>query len=144
MYRLKWQRGWERGREVLYGHGTRNSASYRSSPVPVMMKNKLPMLRRRLVGEDAQLDFPILEELRDEGATDYLAMPSGLRGSSAGFFRWTSDDPAGFGPDDIVFLRQVKSATRLFSGNKSKGLLIESLERIKRTCGFNVSRNSIQ
>ncbi len=43
------------------------------SPIFYMLKHRLPFLRRPLVGDDALLDFPFLEELRLEGITDYFA-----------------------------------------------------------------------
>ena len=37
-----------------------------------MVRTQLPFLRRRLTGDEAIIDFPLLAELRDAGATDYL------------------------------------------------------------------------
>src|ERR1700730_16713738 len=59
-------------------------------------------LRRRLTGAEAQLDFPLLQELADAGATDYFAEvvrfganadPS--RGTGIGY-TFTTDRPEGF------------------------------------------------
>jgi adenylate cyclase len=43
-------------------------------PLPTVLEEGL-VLRRRLEGAAAALDFPILVELREDGATDYIAMP---------------------------------------------------------------------
>lgn len=70
-------------------------------------------LRRRLVGPEAQLDFPVLEGLAAGGATDYFAQivrfgagrdPS--RGTGVGH-SFATDRPEGFRDDDLLLLRAV-------------------------------------
>ncbi len=48
------------------------SVTWRQSPLSFLVDNELPFVRRRLTGPEAQLDFPLLTDLRDQGATDYL------------------------------------------------------------------------
>jgi adenylate cyclase len=70
-------------------------------------------LRRHLVGSEAQLDFPVLEDLAAAGATDYFA---GLvrfgdrgevsRGSGIGY-SFVTDRTEGFREDDLVLLKAV-------------------------------------
>ena len=68
-------------------------------------------LRRRLArGETA--DFPVLEELRSEGQTDYLAaihrFAEGALGEMDGVYSsWSTDEPEGFGEPQLAFLRQL-------------------------------------
>lgn len=75
-------------------------------------------LRRRLVGPEAQFDFPILKELA-AGVSDYFATvfrfgadgdPS--RGTGIGY-SFATDLPAGFRDDDLVLLRAVLPAVSL-------------------------------
>ena len=70
-------------------------------------------LRRRLGGPEAELDFPLLQELADAGATDYFAEivrfgenadPS--RGTGIGY-TFTTDRPDGFPDDDLLLLKAV-------------------------------------
>src|ERR1700730_2111732 len=70
-------------------------------------------LRRRLTGAEAQLDFPLLQELADAGATDYVAEvvrfgtdgdPS--RGTGIAY-TFATDRPSGFADDDLVLLKAV-------------------------------------
>jgi adenylate cyclase len=70
-------------------------------------------LRRRLVGPDAQVDFPSLEEHVAAGATDYFAEivsfgaegdPS--RGTGVGY-SFATDRPEGFDDDDLALLKAV-------------------------------------
>jgi len=70
-------------------------------------------LRRRLVGSEALLDFPPLEDLAAAGATDYFAALVGFgdgedvsRGNGIGY-SFATDRPEGFRDDDLVLLKAV-------------------------------------
>jgi adenylate cyclase len=70
-------------------------------------------LRRRLTGPDAQLDFPLLQELAAAGASDYFAEIVGFgpdgdasRGTGVGY-SFATDRPGGFTDDDLVLLKAV-------------------------------------
>ncbi len=61
-------------RESFVAHEILQTDQYLNSPlVPIF--NGAGGIRRRLDGPDPQLDFAILRELREQGATDYVAMP---------------------------------------------------------------------
>ena len=76
-------------------------------------------LRRRLTGPEAQLDFPVLEELADDGATDYFAQivrfgPEGDASRGTGIaYSFATDRREGFGEDDVTLLRAVLPAFSL-------------------------------
>lgn len=42
------------------------------SPLRSLIDTRVPMMRRRLTGPDALLDYPVLEEFRDKGITDWI------------------------------------------------------------------------
>jgi adenylate cyclase len=42
------------------------------SPIGHVLTHRLPVLRRRLAGETALMDFAVLEEFRAAGGTDYV------------------------------------------------------------------------
>lgn len=76
-------------------------------------------LRRRLVGPEARLDFPILHELAVAGASDYFAEvvrfgadgdPS--HGTGIGY-SFATDRPGGFSEDDLILLQAVLPAVSL-------------------------------
>src|SRR5262245_990461 len=54
-------------------HAFTAEEAYRASPVAQVYATGVG-LRRRLADPDCPLDFPILRELRDEGATDYVIL----------------------------------------------------------------------
>ncbi len=47
--------------------------AFKANPLYHLIDTGLPLLRRRLTGPEALVDFPILAEFRDQGASDYLA-----------------------------------------------------------------------
>ncbi len=86
---------------------------WRRSPMHYLLRHRIPYLRRRLAGPHAIVDFPVLEDLRDGGVTDYLCYQApfateaepgpdahGILGS------WATDRPSGFTDEDLrVFAR---------------------------------------
>jgi adenylate cyclase len=90
-------------------------------------------LRRRLVGSEARLDFPILAELASDGATDYFAelvRPGVAQASGVGgvAYSFATDRAEGFSDDDIATLRAVlpvvSLALRAYAGHAiAAGLL---------------------
>ncbi len=110
----------EEGIETTYHvHDSVNRDAWKASPLRYILKHRLPAFRRQLVGDNAVLDFPILEELAEEGMTDYLCylvafgddqdvdfeqdeFGSGIIGS------WSTDRPAGFSDSDLRALNRVQ------------------------------------
>ena len=80
------------------------------SPIFHLIRTRIPYLRRHLTGEEAILDFPILTELRDGGATDYLAFIVGfgqdeMDGMSGS---WATDRASGFSDSDLQALMRIQ------------------------------------
>ena len=57
--------------EYSHGSGDTNDA-WLNSPLHWLVKRQIPVMRRRLTGPEALLDFPLFEELSADGLTDYL------------------------------------------------------------------------
>ena len=98
-----WRRGQDGVSATPHGHGVERSSDYLDSPIR-MLHQGAGALRRRLEGPAPRLDFPILKDLVDEGATDYVAMPLGFSSGQTGFISWVSDRPGGFGADALALL----------------------------------------
>jgi len=64
-------------------------------------------VRRRLEGPGARLDFPILEDLVGEGATDYVAMPMRFSDGQINVVTLVSDRLGGFSTDDLGQLYEI-------------------------------------
>lgn len=102
---LLWRRGAEVER-IERTHGTELTSTYLESPIRVLYEGAAA-LRRRLEGPDAQLDFPILKELRAEGVTDYVAMAMPDMEGQPASVTWASDRPGGFSTADLTLLWDI-------------------------------------
>jgi adenylate cyclase len=89
------------------------------------------MLRRR-IGPDHPVDFTVLDELRSEGQTDYLALIHrfGADGSigelDSVYSSWTTDAASGFTDEQLARLRELTPSLAL-------AIKCTSLARIART-----------
>ena len=63
--------------------------------------------RRRLEGPDAVLDFPILRDLHDEGATDYVAMPLTFSNGEIHALTLSTCQPGGFETRDLGHVHEI-------------------------------------
>lgn len=83
------------------------------SPVRYMLENQVYQLRRPLIGDGAALDFPILEEFRNEGGTDYFGsfVPFDIgpppESGTGMISSWTTDRPGGFTDEEIAVLERL-------------------------------------
>jgi adenylate cyclase len=97
-----------------YTHEDSRIGGWEKYPLHFMFKNRASVLRRRLVGPDAVLDFPQLEELKKHGATDYVGQLTefGLDGApdrETGFLvSWSTDRSSGFSNADIAALEYLQ------------------------------------
>ena len=97
-------------------HGlSQSSEEWHKSPAFHLIETRVPVLRRRLTGTEALLDFPLLVELRDRGATDYLAYVVAFESGEAGdqvkdgiIGSWATDRPSGFSDHDIRSLIRIQ------------------------------------
>jgi adenylate cyclase len=96
---------WSRAQPVVEAftreHDIWQSDQYLRSPMALIYAGE-PMIRRRLFGPDLRLDFPILEDLLAEGATDYAIF--GLRRGDGRPLAVTSiatDAPGGFSDEQF-------------------------------------------
>lgn len=94
----------------------RNEPQWRASPFFYMLENELGELHIRLA-EKSNHTFPVLEDLRAEGHTDYFLQFHRL-GEAIGevdglFSRWSTKRPGGFSAEDIACLRRTVPAFAL-------------------------------
>lgn len=113
---LVWQRGSNnvQVQEMLH-ESAFTSAEWRRSPMNHMLQNGVPYVRRHLVGAEAIVDFEILEQLRNDGVTDYFGYvipfsekDSPSRDADGLFGSWASDRETGFTARDLRDLTRVQ------------------------------------
>jgi adenylate cyclase len=102
----RWFRALGRCEETRISHGIRDTAMFRSSPMHRVFVHG-ETVRRRLSGENARLDFPILEELAAEGVTDYIALPLELSDGRRIAVTLATDQEYGFSRSDLVTLESL-------------------------------------
>lgn len=95
-----WQRGAEEVTETTPSHAILQEERYLRSPFAVIFQGA-GGVRRRLEGADATLDFPVLDEIRAEGATDYVAMPLVFSDDRINAITLASDRPGGFSTAEL-------------------------------------------
>ena len=105
---------WRRGRGVEVGirlHGDNQDAEYRDNPLPAVLEQQ-KTVRVRLDRIEPQA--PLLRQLKDEGATDYVALPLIFTNGRVDALSVVSDADGGFSMGDLdrMFLLQF-AFTRL-------------------------------
>jgi adenylate cyclase len=100
------------------------------SPISHILTHRLPILRRRLTGGTALLDFEVLEELRALGGTDYLVYLIGYGevGRNGIICSWLGNRPEGFTDDEIALLQRI-----------TRHLAIALKSKIERSVAQNVA-----
>jgi adenylate cyclase len=76
---------------------------YQSSPVVAVYATRQP-IRRQIADGTCPDDFPILHELRAEGATDYVAFPLRFTDGTVHVATYTTRQPGGFTPEQFADL----------------------------------------
>jgi adenylate cyclase len=89
---------WRPGADVEISEGRFglfDTPEFRDNPVAHVYATKTA-IRRRLADPDCVMDFPILQELRAEAVTDYLALPLFFTDDSIHLVTCTTRQPGGF------------------------------------------------
>src|SRR6516165_11886274 len=125
-YGYTWRREGNAIEPAAYGRG--GGPSWSTSPFAYMVEqartggeeeNPWRHFRRRLTGSEAQLDFPVLEQLAAEGGSDYFAQivrfgaEGDLSHGTGIAYSFAVDRPGGFREDDLALLKAVLPAVSL-------------------------------
>ena len=118
--------------EYLPTAASDNEESWRRSPFYHLLQSGEDELRRRLeLGETA--GFPILDELKERGETDYFAMihrfdkKTAIGEMDCLMSRWTTTRPGGFDEADLEVLRRLVPVLGLAIKAASLARVAESL-----------------
>ena len=97
---------------VPRGYSVLDADTYLASPIRLIHAGE-PMIRRRLVGQRNSDDFPILQELRAAGATDYVVLPLRFSGNRINVVSFTTKRPEGFADEAVDALRSLSEVLAL-------------------------------
>lgn len=142
---LTWMRG--KGTTVSdYPHVPGGiNARFRASPHFYMLERHLASMRIRLDDETPHYAFPILDDLRADGATDYLAfLLGGDRSIMMG--SWTTNHSLGFSHDDIATLLTIERSLAVATKMAIKSQLMRNIGKtyLGRSAGRRVLGGKIR
>ncbi len=101
-----WQRGIDGIAEFQTSHEAMYEPRFTDSPI-VYILNGEGGVRRKLEGENPELDFPVLKDLLEKGATDYVAMPLRFSDGQINILMLVSDQPGGFSTEHLGQIFEV-------------------------------------
>jgi adenylate cyclase len=107
-----WQRGSDEVRVFRAQHGIQATALFQHSPMRVLFEGA-GAVRQRLDLPDAEFQFPMFYELRNEGLTDYVALPMAFSDGKTHGTTWSSDRPGGFESGDLGQIEDLLPAYSL-------------------------------
>ena len=112
-----WQRDGDEVSVFEISHEILHGEQYLKSPFAVVIKGE-GGVRRRLEGPGAQLDFPVLEDLVAEGATDYVAMPLRFSDEQLNILTLVSDRAGGFSTEQLGQVYEIlPTLSRVFESH---------------------------
>lgn len=132
-----WQRGSGEIEEYQASHAGVQSEQFANSPIAAIINGE-GGVRRKLEGPDPRLDFPILKDLVEEGATDYVAMPLRFSDGQINILILTSDQPRGFSTHELGQLYEILPT--LSCQLESQAQRLSSLALLRTYLGRNAGR----
>jgi adenylate cyclase len=99
--------------------GITDTERYHNSPVSALQAGSA-QVRKRLEEAPSDQDFPIYEELRREGLTDYVAWPLEFTLGVRHVITFAADRPGGFTDDELGVLRDLLPALALVTEVRMK------------------------
>jgi adenylate cyclase len=89
-------------------HDLTETDDFKRSPFSAVYATRVP-LRRHLADKDCPIDFDVLRDLRDQGATDYAAFPLLFTDGSIHVATFTTQQPGGFSAAQFSDIESVIS-----------------------------------
>jgi len=122
---------WRPGAEVEIGSvdfNIVNAPEFKASPISIVFAQGIEV--RACVGDPESARFPIIEDMRAEGVTDYIALPllftDGLNNASS----WTTKQPGGFTDQQLAALRALVPAlarvVEIIQWRRTSSLLLDT------------------
>jgi adenylate cyclase len=99
---------WKPGAEVEVGsvdYNILSSPDFHKSPLIIVFQQGREVRAR--VDDSESQRFPIIEELRAEGVTDYIALPLPFIDGTNNASSWTTRQPGGFTDEQLAALRSL-------------------------------------
>ena len=99
-----------------FHHENTDSPAWKRSPMKHMIEHEITVLRRNLDGPEELLDFEILQDVKEQGFTDYLVVSTAFSNSANSaqaktrgiYVTWCADRPGGFSNKEIESLQKIQ------------------------------------
>ncbi len=102
-----WNKGDPTAQMIEREHAVVTGAAYLTSPMRRLYEDGEKVIRRKLAGPEAQLDFPVLKELAETGATDYAIFLLEIDDDARASISMTTTAPGGFSDAEIASVGAV-------------------------------------
>lgn len=100
---------WRPGQSLVvtdHPYEVRLMRGYRESPISVIHQGA-QAIRRRLEGANPLLDYPVLNDLKADGATEYVAMALAFTNGSRHFVSFATSARGGFSVESLAMLDRL-------------------------------------
>jgi adenylate cyclase len=121
-----WNRDESGAMRFVTGHQLANSAEFTHSPIAAVTRTGR-VIRRRLIQPDCPLDFPILEQFKNDGGTDYIAIPMVRSDGIANAITFLTDHKGGFSDSEAAGLDYLAQGLGLIVELQSSRRIAKSL-----------------
>lgn len=105
-----WRRDEEAVEIVQRGHDTEKSPEYLASPIAAILDQGAEALRFRIETIVPPWPYPIVGELHEQGATDYVIMAVTFANGRRNMASFATDRPGGFSTADLALIDGVMPA----------------------------------
>jgi adenylate cyclase len=103
---LYWRRGHGQIEEFRAKHSILQTAMFQNSPMRVLFEGA-GAVRQRLDLDGVDFAFPLFYELREQGITDYVALPITFSDGKIHGTTWSTDRPGGFETEHLALIEDL-------------------------------------
>jgi adenylate cyclase len=96
--------------EIEREHGTELRPEYLNSPIGAIVEAGADAMRYRIEQLEAPYAYEILQDLKEQGGTDYVAMPMRFSTGRVNVASWASDRAGGFTAPQLTLIYDVMPA----------------------------------
>jgi adenylate cyclase len=96
--------------EIEREHGTELRPEYLNSPIGAIVEGGADAMRYRIEQLEPPYPYEILQDLKEQGGTDYVAMPMRFSTGRVNVASWASDRAGGFSGPQLTLIYDVMPA----------------------------------
>lgn len=124
-----WSKDSDEVQEFAPTYDIHSHPAFVNSPLR-LVSNGLGGVRQRLTDQESEFTFPIMDDLKAEGATDYVAMPLPFSNGQTNVLTLTCDHPTGFTTANLGLVFEISSVIsryyEVFNQRENSRALLET------------------